>query len=659
MSQSGDANFAIDSALALLKKADAAGALLILDGLSAGLQPVRDFNHVRGVCFTKLARFSDAAQALETEIATFPDNNPARELLTFVQNEYLVGKTKSALVGAVQKISGASNTQTSTETDLSSMANDAMQRLQSGDGVGALRIADVIAKSAPTCSGVHFLRVLCLNAVGRHEEALVAAEQELLITPNHNAARVQFDQLSIALKKKTYPAFNPEQRSYHSQLDSGTLKSIQNATHNYTYRGVSMIKNPFDFAIYPLLFWDVLPRTVIEIGTKCGGSALWFGDMMNNYGIDGHIYSIDIVKVTDVSHPRVTFMEGDGRKLSATLSPQWLASLPRPLLIIEDADHSYETSSAVLKFFHPHIKGNEYIVIEDGIISDLEKDGQANSGPHRALKEFIGNNPGAYEVESKYADFFGYNYTWCTNGFLKKRVHAPNPQVNKKVLTEFLKDDPAPLGIESQMSANERFQLYTAIRTLLPKSESMLRFIEIGTHAGASFKLEHTAAMHDGRKVHPIAIEPGGLQSFYDVVQQIGATHLKAYSHAAISEVKRIIALDGVRPEFIMVDGNHSYEGVRQDIVDYYEVLAPGGIMIFHDFLPSLNAENQAAIFFHHGGNEPGIRKACLEVIEGMFGAVPVVLPLLYPTDTTQTQPHLPVIPGVFSTIKIYRKPRQ
>jgi len=88
-------------------------------------------------------------------------------------------------------------------------------------------------------------------------------------------------------------------------------------------------------------------------------------------------------------------------------------------------------------------------------------------------------------------------------------------------------------------------------------------------------------------------------------------------------------------------------------------VLAPGGIMIFHDFLPSLNAENQAAIFFHHGGNEPGIRKACLEVIEGTFGAVPVVLPLLYPTDTTQTQPHLPVIPGVFSTIKIYRKPRQ
>jgi len=207
------------------------------------------------------------------------------------------------------------------------------------------------------------------------------------------------------------------------------------------------------------------------------------------------------------------------------------------------------------------------------------------------------------------------------------------------------------------MSENERFQLYSAIRTLLPKTEKALRFIEIGSYAGASLKLEHTAAKRDGRTVQAIAVEPGGKPSFYEVVKEIGAQHVRAFSHEAAVSIKALIAQDGVRPEFIMVDGDHSYEGVRQDALDYYELLAPGGVMIFHDFLPPLDDRNREAIHFHHAGTEPGIRKACLEVMEGKFGAIPVELPLLYPTDPTQTQPHLPVIPGVFSTVKVYKKP--
>ena len=126
-----------------------------------------------------------------------------------------------------------------------------------------------------------------------------------------------------------------------------------------------------------------------------------------------------------------------------------------------------------------------------------------------------------------------------------------------------------------------------------------------------------------------------------------------------VSAIRQIIEQDGIKPEFIMVDGDHSYEGVRQDAELYYDLLAPGGIMVFHDFLPELSNENREAIFFHHGGKEPGIRQACIEVMEKKFGATPVELPLLYPTDPTQTQAHLPVIPGVFSTIRVYRKPLQ
>ena len=74
----------------------------------------------------------------------------------------------------------------------------------------------------------------------------------------------------------------------------------------------------------------------------------------------------------------------------------------------------------MLEFFHPHLDTGEYIVVEDGIISDLGNDAACNSGPHRALKEFLAAQQKSYEVDGAYCDFFGYNLTWNSNGYLKK-----------------------------------------------------------------------------------------------------------------------------------------------------------------------------------------------------------------------------------------------
>ena len=172
-------------------------------------------------------------------------------------------------------------------------------------------------------------------------------------------------------------------------------------------------------------------------------------DLLKNYGIDGHIYSIDVVPVSSFQRPNITFMEGNGRMLERTLSPEFLENLPRPWLVIEDADHMYPTTLAVLKFFHPYILPDEYIVVEDGIISDLGGDSECNSGPHRALKEFLANHENEYLVDARYCDFFGNNVTWNTNGCLRKTA-VPNipaqsnsparnaiSQVQAKKITQF------------------------------------------------------------------------------------------------------------------------------------------------------------------------------------------------------------------------------
>lgn len=243
--------------------------------------------------------------------------------------------------------------------------------------------------------------------------------------------------------------------------------------------------------------------------------------------------------------------------------------------------------------------------------------------------------------------------------WFKKPDRTPiNPQIPASMIREFDEDDPVKAGVVSQMSKNERFQLYYAIRSIVPSTSRGVRFVEVGSYAGASLLLTCLGLQRRAIPFHGFAVEPVGQPQFHQLKEMLKniITHIPKFSHPAAEELARQIDKDGHRPEFMFIDGDHSYAGVRQDILDYYPLLAPGGIIMFHDFLPPLDDENREAILFHHADNEPGIRQACIDVMEKQFGRSPVDLPLLYPRDLTQTQAHLPIIPGVYSTIRAYRK---
>ena len=229
--------------------------------------------------------------------------------------------------------------------------------LTQGRSFEALRLAEQAAASLPKTPGMHYLRSICLKAMDRHADALEAAKIELEINPGHQESIALVEELTAIVRTRTKPIKGPiptAERPWNTELARDSLLSIQDAIGKYTYRGIPMIKNPFNFALYPKLLWEIKPCTIIEIGSSAGGSAVWFGDMFNTFAIDGHVYSIDIIKVTSVAHSRVTFLEGDARNLKGVLPDTFLKKLPRPLLVIEDADHTYETSFPVLEFFHKH-----------------------------------------------------------------------------------------------------------------------------------------------------------------------------------------------------------------------------------------------------------------------------------------------------------------
>ena len=242
--------------------------------------------------------------------------------------------------------------------------------------------------------------------------------------------------------------------------------------------------------------------------------------------------------------------------------------------------------------------------------------------------------------------------------FAKSDGFPVNRELSPQLIAEFQLDDPAPKGVTSQMSANERFQLYYAVRQLVPETRWLTRFIEIGSYSGASLLLTHQALQRKGATFQGICVEPGGTGQFHEIVKLLAedVIHLPLFSHEAAERLIHMVEPERL-PQFIFVDGDHTYQGVRQDILDYYPLLAPGGVMLFHDYLPPLDQANQEFILHHHGGAEPGIRQACQELMEASYGCQRIELPLLFPSDPTQTQPQLPIIPGVYSTVRAYRKP--
>ena len=206
-----------------------------------------------------------------------------------------------------------------------------------------------------------------------------------------------------------------------SAIPYDLLMTIQQGTMAWRHRGLPTLKNPFDLALYPLLLAELRPRTLIEIGSHAGGSALWFADTASALGVEIVVHSVDIVVPTAVADPRVTFHAGDARNLGACLSAELLASLPKPWLVVEDADHHYRTTLAALRFFDPWVVPGDYVVVEDGILSDMRVADAYGGGPARAVADFLaGGGRGRYEVDRRYCDYFGRNVTWNVDGWLRR-----------------------------------------------------------------------------------------------------------------------------------------------------------------------------------------------------------------------------------------------
>ncbi len=210
-------------------------------------------------------------------------------------------------------------------------------------------------------------------------------------------------------------------RSFKTPYNRPQLGAYFKGVMQYHYRDVMCNKSPLDIALFLHLIHAAKPATYIEIGTKFGGSALLMRDIAKMYDMDMKIVTIDrSPPEVDSRFDGIQFVQGNVMDMEGTWARNNLFDLPRPWLICEDSAHTYDACMGVLRFFQEHLHKDEYLVMEDGILAELDLGDKFDGGPSRALEEFLDNNPGVYEIDTSYCDMFGINATTNPNGYLRK-----------------------------------------------------------------------------------------------------------------------------------------------------------------------------------------------------------------------------------------------
>lgn len=202
----------------------------------------------------------------------------------------------------------------------------------------------------------------------------------------------------------------------HDERVDFDIRTINDGHFSVTYRGISMIRCPFDYVIYQMLVYELRPDLVIEIGTNVGGTTLYLADLMDKIG-HGTIHSIDIDKHSAevvAKHPRIKLFFDGWQKYDLNQIKNF-----NKILIIEDSSHTYENTLAVMEKFSKIVSVDSYFIIEDGIVNKLGRGKGFNGGPLRAIREFLTHNKN-YIVDRKYCDMFGKNATFNVNGYLKR-----------------------------------------------------------------------------------------------------------------------------------------------------------------------------------------------------------------------------------------------
>jgi len=190
------------------------------------------------------------------------------------------------------------------------------------------------------------------------------------------------------------------------------------------WAGVRTLKSPLDMWNYQEIIFNLRPSLVIEFGTNCGGSALFFSSVLKQLGYNYKVVSVDIQH--DALNPAVKNDPNIELVLSSSTSPKVAEiiaarqkDLPGAIFAILDSDHSKEHVLNEMLLLRPLLKPGDYLVVEDSNINGHPVLPGWGEGPFEAIEEYFRRYPDDYEKD--YAREQKFGFTFATEGFLIRR----------------------------------------------------------------------------------------------------------------------------------------------------------------------------------------------------------------------------------------------
>jgi cephalosporin hydroxylase len=191
-----------------------------------------------------------------------------------------------------------------------------------------------------------------------------------------------------------------------------------NVWKRLSYRGVRTLKLPLDMWNYQEIIFEHDLHWVLETGTRHGGSALFFADLLRAGAREGCVVSVDVTHEAlhplATAHPKIRLVLGD------STAPETIAALrqlippdrSRAMLLILDSDHAAPHVLRELDVLVPLLRQGDYVVVEDTIVNGHPVRPGFGPGPLEAVDAYLRRNPGRLIPDSAREAKFGCTFAY-------------------------------------------------------------------------------------------------------------------------------------------------------------------------------------------------------------------------------------------------------
>jgi cephalosporin hydroxylase len=189
-----------------------------------------------------------------------------------------------------------------------------------------------------------------------------------------------------------------------------------------SYRGVRTLKNPLDMWNYQEIIAEHGIEWVLETGTRHGGSALFFADLLVARGAAGFVISVDVdhASLQISAHSHIRLLEGDSTSPQLVEKVRSLLPAKRaPMFVILDSDHQKAHVLRELAAYVPLMKPGDYLVVEDSCINGHPVRPDFGPGPMEAIEEFFSLHPTVLVRDERRETKFGC--TFAPRGYYQKK----------------------------------------------------------------------------------------------------------------------------------------------------------------------------------------------------------------------------------------------